>query len=128
MQSVMCNLQCQILRPFTVPLFKEMKILPLEQLIPFVILNFFHQYVYNSLPESFDGIWKTNSQRNLAIQLRNNGEFIIPFNRLETTKRFPLTVMPTMWNAASDVKNIENRISFKIHLKEHLFEKLTEST
>jgi hypothetical protein len=44
-------------RDHTAPLFAQLKILPLEQLIKVNCLKFMHSFVHNSLPVSFQELW-----------------------------------------------------------------------
>ena len=108
----------------TAPLFKELKILPFDKLVNFANLKFFHQYANGLLPESFKNLWRKNSERNTNMSLRNQNDYMIPFNRIEITKRFPLTAMPTIWNETDDVKLTGNYTTFKITLKKNLLESI----
>ena len=55
----------------TNPLFKQMGILPLNELIKFLNLKFMHQFWHKKLPLSFHETWSTNRARNPNIALRN---------------------------------------------------------
>ena len=112
----------------TAPLFKKQKILPFDKLITYANLNFMHQYVNNLLPSSFNNLWKKNVQNVGQMRLRNADDFAIPRNRIETTKRFPLTNMPSTWNEAENVKLIQNRTTFKITLKKELIDSIDIQT
>jgi hypothetical protein len=47
-------------RAHTAPLFKELKILPLDQLIEYSRIKFMHSYHFKKPPPSFNEMWKTN--------------------------------------------------------------------
>ncbi len=44
-------------RDHTTPLFAQLKILPIDQLIKLNNLKFMHSYFHNSLPFSFRNLW-----------------------------------------------------------------------
>ena len=58
-------------RAHTAPLFKELKILPLNQLIEFSRIKFMHSFYHKKLPPSFNETWITNRERNPDRALRN---------------------------------------------------------
>ena len=47
----------------TEPLFKELKILPLDALIKFFNLQFMQHFIQGFLPASFNSVWLTNEER-----------------------------------------------------------------
>ncbi len=51
-------------RAHTAPLFKDIKILPLDQLIEYCRIKFMHSFHFKKLPPSFNEMWKTNRERN----------------------------------------------------------------
>jgi hypothetical protein len=112
------------------PLFKISEILPLNHLIKFAKLLFMFDYAQNSLPSSFTNLWPTNAQIRLNEEnprhLRNDNELYVPFIRLETFIKFPLSDFPRTWNDwdRDDLKTILNRIQFKKSLKESLLVEL----
>jgi hypothetical protein len=116
----------------TEPLFKSLEILPLNDLISFFKLKFFHSYVYNTIPTSFSSTWLTSieqrhhdGQLQLQYNLRNNDDFFIPFVRTTTLSRFPLYNFPELWNNLPfAIKDIPSKISFSVHLKRHMLSKL----
>jgi hypothetical protein len=67
----------------TEPLFKELSILPLPDLITSFNLKFFHSYVFNYIPTAFLATWQTAGQtrENSNYQLRNDNEYYIPRHR-----------------------------------------------
>jgi hypothetical protein len=50
-------------REHTAPLFAQLKILPLDQLINLNVLKFMHSFTHNKLPVSFYQMWTTNRER-----------------------------------------------------------------
>jgi hypothetical protein len=73
----------------TEPLFKELSILPLPDLIISFNLKFFHSYVFNYIPTAFLATWQTAGQtrENSNYQLRNDNEYYIPRHRTEQLAR-----------------------------------------
>ena len=70
----------------TEPLFKKQEILRFEDLYTFTQLEFFHSYVYEKLPTSFQSNWVLNRFQNpTAASLRNANEFFVPFARIQLT-------------------------------------------
>ena len=55
-------------RDHTGPLFKQLKILPIEKLIKFANLKFMHNYVHGKLHFSFYETWVTNRARNPNLE------------------------------------------------------------
>ena len=90
-------------RAHTAPLFVDLQILPLTQLITLNNLTFMHKYVHNKLPISFAGMWQTNRQRNPDVVLRNADKFYIPPHHYETLKKLPLFYFPSLWNDEDDI-------------------------
>jgi hypothetical protein len=56
-----CNLGY---REHTYPLFKNLKILPLNEMIKYANLKFMHSYINNKLPFTFNETWVFNRDRN----------------------------------------------------------------
>jgi hypothetical protein len=60
------------------------------------------------LPVSFNDVWVRNDIRTVGdneIQLRNrNNNLQIPFSRLITTDRHPLSAFPRLWEDFPDVQ------------------------
>jgi hypothetical protein len=87
-------------RAHTAPLFREMKILPLDQLIIYSNIKFMHSFIHKKLPLSFNNTWQTNEERNPVRVLRNINDLFIPAHRVEFVKRLPLFSFPATWNNA----------------------------
>ena len=76
----------------TAPLFSELRILPLPDLISQHIYSFMHsiEYCYNEL--HFQDIFQRNSEVGTQnVVLRNSNDFYLPRIRLEFLKRFPFS-------------------------------------
>ncbi len=65
-------------RDHTAPLFAQLKILPLPQLIKYSICKFMHSFTHNMLLLSFSRMWVTNRTRNPERVLRNADHLYIP--------------------------------------------------
>ena len=111
----------------TEPLFKSCGIIPLNSLIEFCRIQFFHNFIIGELPTSFFNYWMRNEDRRPAgAILRNNQEFHIPHTRLSTTDRFLRQSFPRLWNSCEneDIKSIANKNSFNLNLKNYFLNKL----
>jgi hypothetical protein len=104
-------------RAHTAPLFKELKILPLDELIVYSNVKFMHYYYLKQLPVSFNGLWVTNEERNPVRILRNAHDLFVPAHRIEMVKRMPLFAFPTVWNNALGNKNNRKHFSYMRELK-----------
>ena len=109
----------------TPPLFKNLKILPLEKMIELSKLKFMHDYVFDRLPLSFAETWVTNRQRNPLNNLRNADLYYQPQPNFELFRRFPLYTFPLAWNAADDNKYNPNRYTFVRSQKDRMFKNLS---
>jgi hypothetical protein len=94
-------------RAHTIPLFADMSILPLDQLIKYHSLKFMHSFSFNNLPFSFSEMWIKNRARNqnLNLNLRNAEDLFVPPHKLATLKRMPLFNFPRLWNQENNSKN-----------------------
>ena len=77
-----------------------------------------YDYINNFLPISFNHVWPTNEERrNNAdfANLRNNAQLHIPFVRLATFTKFPLSEFPRHWCEFPDeeIKTAASRPIFK---------------
>jgi hypothetical protein len=98
---IICNANA---RAHTNPIFKELKILPIEKMLEFSKLKFMHLYHNNKQPLSFSNMWITNQQRNPERRLRNNDCYDILPHRYESIKNLPLFALPRAWNQEDDRK------------------------
>ena len=105
----------------TEPLFKELKILPLDALIKFFNLQFMQHFIQGFLPASFNSVWLTNEERRPEDMqrriLRNNDQLFVPFS----LSKHPLRNFPKTW---LEFKILRNKIEFKTELKKHLLNEL----
>ena len=113
----------------TEPIFKDLKILPLSNLISFFNLQIMQRYVQGFLPSSFNNIWLTNAERrneDLRIILRNSENLSIPFSRLSSSAKQPLINLPKSWiNFKNEnIKILRNKLEFNIELKNYFLNEL----
>jgi len=114
----------------TQPLFKELSILPLPDLIEFFRLQFMQRFSFGLLPRSFVEIWTTNaarSQQNLHnYPLRNSENLHIPPARLSSNEKHPLHIFPKNWSNFNEhsIKYIRNKSEFNSKLKKYFLEKI----
>jgi Reverse transcriptase (RNA-dependent DNA polymerase) len=112
----------------TAPLFKMLKILPLESLAKVSLLKVMHYYVRDMMPTSFNSTWSTNRARleNIgASGLRNEDDFRIPYARTNHLIRFPIVCCPTLWNNLPfETKIITSPLTFILTVKSSLLELL----
>jgi hypothetical protein len=116
----------------TEPLFKSNKILPLPDLVSFFKIQFMQRFSQKFLPVSFNDVWVRNDVRTVGdneIQLRNrNNNLQIPFSRLITTDRHPLSAFPRLWEDFPDVqiKFIRKKTEFDEKLKDFYLKDLSD--
>jgi len=85
-----------------------------------------HSVYHEYAPISFHHTWQRNNERQLSQNLRNENEFTLPIPRIEQFKKFPLYSLPLEWNHAGELMFYENRTTFKLALREKLFEELLD--
>jgi hypothetical protein len=111
-------------RTHTAPLFKDLKILPLEKLISYSKLKFMHNFVNQKLPFSFNETWIKNIERNPGLNLRNAQDFYIkPINYI-SIKRLPLFTFPSLWNQEHHSKSIPDSAKYLRSLKIRLLNEI----
>jgi len=114
----------------TQPLFKELEILPLPDLIEFFRLQFMQRFSFGMLPRSFVEIWTTNAaraQQNLHnYPLRNSDNLFIPPARLTSIEKHPFHILPKIWSDFNEpsIKFIRNKAEFNQKLKTFLLKKI----
>ena len=112
----------------TEPLFKKHEILRFEDLYTFCQLQFFHSFIQNKLPQSFNGLWTVNRIYNpvRACRLRNADVYFVPRSRLAFSARLPLNACPKLWNEFLDpeFKNTTSITIFKEGLKKYFLDDL----
>ena len=115
----------------TEPLFKNLEILPLPDLIHFFELQFMQRFTQNFLPTSFHNVWVRNNIRNIGdneIQLRNFSQFQAQFSRLSKLDSFPLYKFPKIWENFPDeqLKFTRNKLEFDSKLKRYFLNDLSD--
>ncbi len=80
---------------------------------------------YGYCPPSFRHLFPRNDHRDISQNLRNADDITIPFPRIELFKKSLLYRLLTEWNVLTDLKLEQNKITFEIGLKEHLFQSLS---
>jgi len=116
----------------TEPLFKSCAILPLKSLSEYFKIQFMQKFTQGFLPPSFEEVWITNKIRRAEqdqVELRNNDDIDIPFARLSSTQRQPLTGFPRLWSNFPDerIKFIRNVVEFNNELKLYYLNRLNSS-
>lgn len=118
----------------TEPLFKNLKILPLEKLILHLKLEFIYSFKNNLLPQSLAGTWQTVQERRHQEddpnprQLRNDDDFYITRIYSTTAGRLPLFTLPKCWNELDPVlKTAGSKNIFKFKVKSHLLSQLSDN-
>ncbi len=59
--------------------------------------------------------------------LRNDNDYMLPHPRLEAFKKIPLYSLPLAWNNAGDIRFKNNRMTFKIALKDKLLNEINNT-
>jgi hypothetical protein len=115
----------------TAPLFKQLKILPLESVIQLSLNKIMHNFVCLRLPASFAMTWRTNRERFEAFgvhALRNEDDFQVPFARTNQLQKFPIVQIPTLWNnLPQELKSIQSSYGFSNSLKNALLNNLPDN-
>ena len=89
----------------TEPLFKQLEVLPLPDLISFTKIQFMQRFKQKFLPTSFDDTWVFNAIRNIGendIQLRNRDQLRPIHSNLAGLDVFPLFDFPKIWQDFPD--------------------------
>ena len=107
------------------PLYIQLDILPLKQLITYSICSFMFDYTCGNLPEGFTDCWRRNrDHRDPRVNdrpLRNNDDFYVPFLRYVYLTSHPLYYFSNVWNSLSDdIKNSFPKKAFQRKLKSSL--------
>ena len=115
----------------TEPIFKKLKILPLQKLTLYFNLQIMQKFKQGFLTISFNQTLSDNRVRRgdqFEISLRNENLFNIPFVRLTSSLKLPLVNLPRTWEdfKNENVKIIRNKLEFNHKLKEHLLGELSE--
>jgi hypothetical protein len=111
-------------REHTNPLFKKLKILPVDKLIKYSNLKLMHSFAHGRLPFSFSEMWVTNRARNPELVLRNADNYYVPAHKLASVKRFPYFSLPKIWNDSPDIKRNPNKFVFMKSVKSALLDEI----
>ena len=114
----------------TEPLFKNLQILPLPDLISFSKLQFMQRFSQKMLPISFNDIWVKNNVRNIGeneIQLRNYNQLQPVHSTLAKLDIFPLYNYPKIWQdfPNEQIKIIRKTAEFDQKLKNYFLNDLS---
>jgi hypothetical protein len=114
----------------TEPLFKQLAILPLPDLIQFSKLQYMQRFIQNFLPKSFNDVWTRNTIRQIgenSITLRNNPNFVLPFSRIHSFDKSLLCELPKCWDSFPDesIKIERNKLIFDFKLKKYFLDDLS---
>ena len=85
----------------TLNLFKEERILPINETIKYNALRFMFDYSHDLLPNSFSNTWKKNSDV-YARELRNANDFFRERTIAKYLQNHPLYYFPSLWNSLLD--------------------------
>ena len=110
--------------------FKKCAILPFLDLCKYFKVQFMQKFTQGFLPASFNEVWVTNAIRRADqdhVELRNDDDINIPFARLTSTERQPLSSFPRIWSQFPDeqIKFTRNVPEFNKLLKQHYLRKLS---
>ena len=83
-----------------------------------------HSVSYEYAPRSFNQTWQKNNLRQNDYNLQNLNDFTLPNPRIEQFKRFPIYSLPMEWNQERVLTLYENKVTFKIALRDQLFAEL----
>ncbi len=111
-------------RDHKAPLFAQLSILPLDQLIKLHILKFMHGFSHKKLPISFLNLWITNRERLPERILRNADLLYIPQHNFATIKRMPMLSFPSVWNEKGSEKKNPNQYIYLRNVKRSLLQSL----
>ena len=80
-----------------------------------------HSIHNNYAPKSFADSFVKNNIRDIVYELRNGDAYQVPAARIELFKKFPIYSFPLAWNEVGILGYYNNKITFELALKEHLF-------
>ncbi len=111
-------------RDHTTPLFKQLKILPINELIKFNCCKFMFDYKSNRTPEIFNNTWQFNHDIH-NHRTRNANNFAILRAEHNYIKDSPKYMFPRLFNSLPrDLRGIENRGEFLRKLENYLLQTL----
>jgi len=107
-------------RAHTAPIFKKLQILPIDKLITYSKLKFMHNFIFNRIPQSFQGMWSRNIDIRPAYNLRNGDNLHISPIKFLSLKRLPHFTFPALWNQENESKENQNSNLYLRSLKSRL--------
>ena len=111
-------------REHTTPLFKQLKILPINELIKFNCCKFMFDYKCNKTPEIFNNTWQYNYDVHNHVT-RNANNFAILHAQHNYIRDSPKYMFPRLFNSLPrEIRVIENRREFLRKLENYLLQNL----
>jgi hypothetical protein len=108
----------------SVPLFKLLGILPLNELAILSKSLLLHSIVHKYGPRILENQWQTNGERNPNVELRNRDDLYVSTATSEQVSKLPVISFPKLWNSLPIEKLYPNRFLFSNLLKEYLWNTL----
>ena len=101
------------------PLFRELRLLPLDRIIDFYSCRLMFDYKFGLLPEALDGTWIPASEIHGRF-LRNEHDYFVNRARTNFVKNLPLNSIPARWNnLPNEIKSMDNRKQLSKALLDH---------
>ena len=107
-------------RDHTLNLFKDEKILPINETVKFNALKFMFDYRNNLLPSSFSNTWQKNSDV-FHFALRNKDDFYREHTIAKYLQNHPLFYFPSLWNSLLSELSVAMNVDLKIIDSRKLF-------
>jgi Reverse transcriptase (RNA-dependent DNA polymerase) len=110
----------------TGPLFRELGIMPLDKLLYYTKSLLVHSIYHKYCPKILHNTWVTNADRNIGANLRNENDLYVPLATSDQVKKLPFFDLANLWNQLPYDKMHANPITFKIQIKNHIWENAGE--
>jgi hypothetical protein len=125
------NLQKKVLRiithstyhAHTAPIFKELQILNIHQIIQKASLTHMHSIFHSYAPSSLRALWTRGDDRDIQYNLRNSHDFAIDRCNYTFLENKPLFSLPNYWNKFNENKYLPNKFTFLVALDYELLPK-----
>jgi len=118
----------------TQPLFKKNEILPFNFLCDYFKIKLCQAILQKTTPISLINMLQTNLFRRQLrgednnLHLRNDGDLFIPNFRTSQLEKFPMCMLPKLWNTLPpEIQIIRKRYEFDVLLKEWFLNKIPEN-